>query len=144
MTLRRATAPLETRHVRIRIPPSTPDGDVTIRVCDGDDTEKWEMARAPDRYKPVTFDQLADLIESSRKSDRLYVQVYREADGAMVDGSEISQAPRSVLSVIGASRKSGDASAIKGATLAEIAVPMGRVVQGCETATVTVQSDPRR
>lgn len=144
VTLRRAATPSVTRHIRIRVPPSTPDGDVTIRVCDGGETEKWEAARVPDRYKPVTFDQLANLIESSRRADRLYVQIYREAGGAVVDGNEISQAPRSVLSVIGASQKSGEASETKGATVAEIAVPMGRVVQGCESATITVQSDARR
>ncbi|HEX7077561.1 MAG TPA: SpoIVB peptidase S55 domain-containing protein [Candidatus Eisenbacteria bacterium] len=144
VTLRRPAKPLETRHVRIRIPPSTPDGDVTIRVCDGGETEKWEMGRVPDRYKPQTFDQLADIIETTRRSDRLYVQVYREAGGAVVDGGEISQAPRSVLSVIGASMKSGDASETKGATLAEVSIPMGRVVRGCESATVSVVSDPRR
>ncbi|MGE5176450.1 MAG: SpoIVB peptidase S55 domain-containing protein [Hyphomicrobiales bacterium] len=144
ITLRRIAAAPITRHVGLRIPPSTPDGDVTVRVCDGDATEKWEAARVPDRYKPKTFDQLADLIETNRRNDRLYVQLYREADGAVVDGEEISQLPRSVLTVIGASQKSGEASATKGATLEEISIPMDRVVQGCESATVTVQSDPRR
>jgi hypothetical protein len=138
LTLRRSNRRVETRRVRVRIPPSTPAGDLTVRVCDATETEKWEMQRAPERYQPETFDQLADLIESDRASDRIYVQLYRAAGGAVVGGREMSQAPGSVLNVLGASPKSGEAAVTKGATVAEVAVSLGHVVRGCESATVTV------
>ena len=138
LTLRRANKLVQTRRVRIRVPPSVPEGELTVRVCDANETEKWEMQRAPERYQPETFDQLADLIESDRASDRIYVQLYRIVGGAVVGGREISQAPGSVLNVLGDSPKSGEAATTKGATLAEISVPFGSVVRGCESATVTV------
>jgi hypothetical protein len=138
LTLRRANRVVQTRRVRIRVPRSAPLGDLTVRVCDANETEKWEMQRAPERYQPETFDQLADLIESDRASDRLYLQLYRTAGGAVVGGREISQAPGSVLNVLGDSPKSGEAAVTKGATVAEISVPFGSVVRGCESATVTV------
>jgi hypothetical protein len=138
LTFRRPGKVLESKRVRVRVPPATPDGELMIRVCDADDTERWEMQRAPERYQPETFEQLAQLIESGRASDRIYVQLYRPASGAVVGGREISQAPPSVLEVLGAGPTSGEASSTKGATLAEISVPMGRVVRGCESSTVTV------
>lgn len=138
LTFRRANKLVETRRMRIRVPPSTPPGDLSVRVCDAGETERWEMQRAPDRYQPETFDQLADLIESDRPSDRIYVQLYRVSNGAVVGGREMSQAPGSVLNVLGSEPKAGEASQIKGATIAEVAVPMGHVVRGCESATVTV------
>ncbi|MGE5178017.1 MAG: SpoIVB peptidase S55 domain-containing protein [Bacteroidota bacterium] len=138
LSLRRSSKLVETRRVRIRIPPSVPPGDITVRVCDASETERWEMQRAPERYQPETFDQLADLIEEDRPSDRLYVQLYRPAGGAIVGGREISQAPGSVLQVLGSSPKSGESATTKGATVSEISVPLGRVVRGNESATVTV------
>lgn len=138
LTLRRANKLVETRRVRIRVPPSAPVGEMTVRVCDANETQKWEMQRAPEKFKPDTFEELADLIESDRASDRIYVQLYRAVGGAVVGGREISQAPGSVLNVLGSSPKSGEAATTKGATLAERSIPLGRVVRGCESATVTV------
>lgn len=138
LTLRRSNRLIETRRVRMRVPPATPSGDLNVRVCDANETEKWEMQRAPERYQPETFDQLADLIESDRPSDRIYVQLYRAAGGAVVGGREMSQAPASVLNVLGSSPKSGESATTKGATVAETAIPLGHVVRGCESATVTV------
>jgi hypothetical protein len=50
----------------------------------------------------------------------------------------MSQPPGSVLNVIGSSPKSGESAETKGATLTEVAVPLGHVVRGSESATVTV------
>lgn len=138
LTLRRPGKQVETRRVRIRVPPTSPEGELTVRVCDAGETEKWEMQRAPERYQPETFDQLAALIEADRASDRIYVQLYRTVGGAVVGGREISQAPGSVLNVLGSSPKSGESATTKGATVAEVSIPLGRIVRGCESATVTV------
>ena len=138
LSLRRSSKLIETRRVRVRIPPSAPEGDLTVRVCDAAETDRWETQRAPELFQPETFDQLANLIESDRSADRIYVQLYRAAGGAIVGGREISQAPSSVLQVMGSSPKSGESATTKGATLSEIALPLGHVVRGCETATVSV------
>ncbi len=138
LSLRRSSRVVETRRVRVRVPPSAPEGDLTVRVCDATETDRWESQRAPDLFKPETFDQLADLIEKDRSSDKIYVQLYRAIEGAVVGGKEMSQPPGSVLNVIGSSPKSGESAETKGATLTEVAVPFGRVVRGNESATVTV------
>jgi len=144
LTYRPTAKPIETRRTRIQVPPGTPEGEITVRVCDGQETERWEMARAPERYQPETFDQLAGLIERSRRLDHLYVQLYRAAGGAVVGGREISQAPSSVLQVLGGDGKSGETSTTKGATLAEESLTMDRIVHGCESATINVAADRRR
>jgi hypothetical protein len=138
LSLRRSSRVVETRRVRVRVPPSAPEGDLTVRVSDATETDRWESQRAPDLFKPETFDQLADLIEKDRSSDKIYVQLYRAIEGAVVGGREMSQPPGSVLNVIGSSPKSGESAETKGATLTEVAVPLGHVVRGSESATVTV------
>jgi hypothetical protein len=138
LSLRRSSRVIETRRVRVRVPPSAPEGDLTVRVSDATETDRWESQRAPDLFKPETFDQLADLIEKDRSSDKIYVQLYRAIEGAVVGGREMSQPPGSVLNVIGSSPKSGESAETKGATLTEVAVPLGHVVRGSESATVTV------
>jgi len=144
MTYRPTAKPVLTRRTRIRVPVGTPEGEISVRVCDGQETERWEIARAPERYQPETFEQLARLIEDNRRQDHLYVQLHRAAGGAVVGGREISQAPSSVLQVLGGAGKSGETAATKGATLAEETVKMDRVVHGCESATIDVAADLRR
>jgi len=144
-SLRRPGSDDETRRLGIRIPPSTPEGTVTLRVCDGEETDRWEQGRAPERYTPRSLDDLLALYRDERRADRLYVQLYAETPGAVVGGGEIPQAPRSVLSVLGAqgSGKS-EGPGIKGATLAEREYDMKHVVRGCETVTITISADHRR
>lgn len=144
LTYRPTAKPVQTQRTRIQVPAGTPEGEITVRVCDGQETERWEVGRAPERYQPETFEQLARLIEDNRRLDHLYVQLYRAAGGAVVGGREISQAPSSVLQVLGGSGKSGETAATKGATLAERSLAMDRIVHGCESATITVAADRRR
>jgi len=144
LTFRPTAKPVQVRRTRIQVPPGTPEGEISVRVCEGEETERWEIARAPERYQPETFEQLARLIEQNRRLDHLYVQLYRAAGGAIIGGREISQAPSSVLQVLGAAGKAGESTPTKGATLAEVSLPMNRIVHGCESATITVAADRRR
>ncbi|HEU4726216.1 MAG TPA: SpoIVB peptidase S55 domain-containing protein [Candidatus Eisenbacteria bacterium] len=143
-TFRSSSRDTETRRYAIRVPPSAPEGDLTIRVCDGDETERWERGRAPQRYEPRTFDDLMRLYAEERRADHLYLQLYAAANGTVRDGREIARAPASFLSVLDGGTKKGEEAPVKGATLAEQAVPFGRVVRGCETITITVAADRRR
>jgi hypothetical protein len=111
---------------------------LTVRVCNGPETDRWEVDRAPDRFEPHSLDQLLGILGGERGADRLYVQLYRAMPGATVRGGEISQPPPSVLDVLGAASKMGEATPTKGATLAERVVETGRVVSGCETKIVTI------
>ena len=133
----------QTRRVKVRVPPQTPPGEITVRVCDGDETDKWDTERTPDRFKPETFDQLARVLEEERKLDRIYVQLYRASGGATIRGGEISQAPPSVLDVLQSDPNSGAVSPTKGATLEEVTIPLPMVARGCETAKLTVVPDWR-
>ncbi len=137
LSLQPARQKPETRRVTIRIPPETPAGDLTVRVCSGPDTDKWERERAPGAFEPQSLDHLLGLLARERRGDQMFVQLYRDARGVTVHGGEISQAPPSVISVLGAV-KAGDTGPVKGATLAEVPIAMGRVVNGCEQKTITV------
>jgi hypothetical protein len=128
----------ETRVVTLRIPEGTPPGDLTVRACNGPDTDKWEHDRAPETFEPQSMDQLLGILTRERRGDQLFVQLYREQKGVTVHGGEISQAPPSVLDVLGGGAKTGESGPVKGATLVETKVETGRVVGGCEQATLTV------
>lgn len=128
----------ETRRVTLRIPPGTPPGDIVVRACNGPDTDKWERERAPETFEPQSLKGLLDLLSRERRGDRLFVQLYRESKGVTVHGGEISQVPPSVLDALGGGAKSGENGPVKGSTLAETSVSTGRVLTGCEQATVTV------
>lgn len=143
ITLRRGASGTETRRVRLQVPPQTPEGELTVRVCDGEETDRWDRERAPERYKPETFAEMVKLMEEERRLDRLYVQLYRAAGGASVRIGEISQAPPSVLGVLGTDRKAGVVGATKGATLAERAIPTEFVTRGCESTKLDVLPDRR-
>jgi hypothetical protein len=144
VTLRRGGRAVESRRVRLRVPPQTPEGELTVRVCDGQETDKWDRERSPDSFKPETFDDLVRLLEEERRLDRMYVQLYRGKGGATARGGEISQAPPSVLGVLEAGGKSGATSMTKGATLQEVSVDLGAVTSGCETTKLDVVPDRQR
>ncbi len=137
VTLRPSRHDVERRWVTLRIPESAPPGSLSIRACDARGTESWEHDRAPDRFEARSFTQFLGLIGGERRGDQVYVQLYRAIAGATVRGSEISQAPASMLEVLSAGA-AGEAAPTKGATLSEVAIPVGRVVTGCDTATLEV------
>ncbi len=143
-TFRRSSRETEIHRYGIRVPASASEGELTVRVCDGDETERWERARVPQAYQPETFDDLMGLYAEERRADHLYIQLYAVANGTVRGGREIARAPASVLSVLESSAKKSDDSPVKGATLAERVIPFDSVVRGCETITVTVVADRRR
>ncbi len=143
-SLRRGGAQVETRRVRLRVPPQTPEGELSVRICDGEETDKWDRERSPDLYQPDTFNQLVRLLEQERRLDRIYIQLYRGTGGVTARGGEISQAPPSVLGVLGSQGKAGVTATTKGATLAEAVLSLGYVTRGCETAKLDVVPDRLR
>jgi hypothetical protein len=143
-TFRRSSRETEIRRFGIRIPPSAPEGDLTIRACDGDETERWERGRVPQAYEPQTFDDLLRLYADERRADHLYLQLYAATTGTVRGGRELSRPPASVLSVLESGAKKGEESPVKGSTLAEREFSLGRVVRGCEQTTITVAPDLRR
>lgn len=141
--LRSGGSGMETRRIKVRVPPQTPPGELQVRACDGDETDKWEQDRTPDRYKPETFDELVRVLQEDRRNDRIYVQLFRASGGATVHGDEISQAPPSVLDVLQGEPKSGAVATTKGATIAETSIPLSAMARGCETAKLNVVPDLR-
>lgn len=142
-TFRLSSRDTEVRRYAVRIPTSVAEGELTIRVCDGDETERWERGRVPQRYVPQTFDDLMGLYAEERRADHLYIQLYAAANGTVRGNREIARAPASVLSVLSGDAKKGEEAPVKGATLSEQVIPFGHVVRGCETITVTVAPDKR-
>jgi hypothetical protein len=143
-TFRRSSRESEIRRFGIRIPASAPEGDLTVRVCDGEETERWEHSRVPQAYEPQTFDDLMRIYAEERRVDHLYVQLYAASTGTVRGGREIARAPASALSVLESGAKKGEESPVKGSTLAERSFALGRVVRGCEQVTITVAADRRR
>jgi hypothetical protein len=138
LSIRPARQPEETRVVTLRIPENTAPGDLILRACNGADTDKWEHDRAPETFEPQSMDHLLSILAKERRGDQLFVQLYREQKGVTVHGGEISQAPPSVLDVLGGGTKVGESGPVKGVTLLEASVSIGRVVGGCEQTTLTV------
>jgi hypothetical protein len=143
-TFRRSSRETEIRRFGIRIPLSAPEGELTIRACDGDETERWERGRVPQAYEPETFDDLLRLYGDERRADHLYLQLYAASNGTVLGGRELSRPPASVLSVLESGAKKGEESPVKGSTLAERGFALGHVVRGCEQTTITVAPDLRR
>jgi hypothetical protein len=141
VTLQSGGSATEIRRVGLRIPAQAPEGEMTVRVCDGEESDKWERERTPDRYKARTFRDVVRLIESERRLDRIYVQLYRASGGATAHGGEISQAPPSFLGVLEDAGAAGATATTKGATLEEVWVNAGRVVRGCESAKIEIIPD---
>jgi hypothetical protein len=143
VSLRRGAGEPQTRRIRLRVPPQTPEGELTVRACDGDETDRWEGERAPELQQPETFDQLVGLFEAERRRDRIYVQLFRAGGGTTIGGGEISQPPPSFVGVVGTDPKAGGIGTTRGATLTERTIEMDAVARGCETAKLNVVPERR-
>lgn len=90
--------------IPVTIPENTTAGAITVTVADGGDIQ---AASNSQQFTARSVNEMIGIINSVRKEDRLYVQLSRTANGAVVGASEMPNLPPSVLATLGSDRSSG-------------------------------------
>jgi hypothetical protein len=92
------------QRIPVQIPLDVPLGQLLVFVGDGGVLQEGSAAKA---FVPQDLGQLVDAINKAKKSDRLYVKLFRITSGAVIGTSELPNLPPSVIATLNSDRTSG-------------------------------------
>jgi hypothetical protein len=92
------------QRIPVQIPRDVPLGQLLVFVGDGSALQQGSAAQA---FVPQDLSQLVGAINKVKKSDRLYVKLFRITPGAVIGTSELPNLPPSVLATLNSDRTSG-------------------------------------
>ena len=92
------------QRIPVRIPEDATPGQLLVFVGDGGALQEGSAARA---FVPQDLGQLVNAINKVKKSDRLYVKLFRITPGAVIGTSELPNLPPSVVATLNSDRNSG-------------------------------------
>jgi hypothetical protein len=92
------------QRIPVQIPRDVPLGQLLVFVGDGSALQQGSAAQA---FVPQDLGQLVSTINKVKKSDRLYVKLFRITSGAVIGTSELPNLPPSVVATLNSDRTSG-------------------------------------
>jgi hypothetical protein len=92
------------QNIPIQIPDDVAEGQLLVFVGDGNALQEGSAAKA---FVPQDLGQLVRAINTMKKSDRLYVKLFRITPGAVIGTSELPSLPPSVVATLNSDRTSG-------------------------------------
>lgn len=91
----------------IKIPESIAPGLLSILISDGDSLAMMDAREIPGGFIPENLNQLIKAINNLKKSNRLYVRMFRRGRGVIVKGEDLPSLPPSILSIFDSKRSKG-------------------------------------
>ena len=122
--------------VSIAIPRDAPAGPMSLMVGDGNSVQENAVTK---QFAPKSAAEMIRVINSLKRSDRMYAILYRTSTGAVVGASEMPNLPPSVLATINNDRNAGGAKPTTQKVLFEQVLPTSEyVVAGSQTIAIEV------
>ena len=118
------------------IPVDTPEGMMTITVCDASTLSSLQRSRAPAKYVPRKFEDIVTILKEEPANTKLALWVALPRQGVTLDGRELPRLPGSLMTMMGMSRKTGLGNLSGGVSLLE-ETPW--VIQGARSLNVFVR-----
>ena len=92
------------QRIPIQIPADLPTGQLLIFVGDGGALQEGSSSKM---FVPRDLSQLVTAINKVKKSDRLYVKLFRITPGAVIGTNELPNLPPSMVATLNSDRTSG-------------------------------------
>ncbi|HEY3581343.1 MAG TPA: hypothetical protein VGK82_12390 [Pyrinomonadaceae bacterium] len=92
------------QRIPLQIPEDAALGQLLVFVGDGGALQEGSAAKA---FVPTDLSQLVRAINTTKKTDRLYVKLFRITNGAVIGTSELPNLPPSVVATLNSDRTSG-------------------------------------
>ncbi len=92
------------QRIPVQIPGDATEGQLLVFVGDGGALQEGSPAKA---FVPQDLSQLVKAINTVKKSDRLYVKLFRITNGAVIGTSELPSLPPSMVATLNSDRTSG-------------------------------------
>jgi hypothetical protein len=108
------------QRIPIQIPADLPTGQLLIFVGDGGALQEGSPAKV---FVPRDLAQLVTAINKVKKSDRLYVKLFRITPGAVIGTNELPNLPPSVVATLNSDRTSGGYTPMALSPIKEMELP---------------------
>jgi len=92
------------QRIPVQIPADAPPGQLLVFVGDGGALQEGSPAKS---FAPLNLGQLVQAINTVKKSDRLYVKLFRITNGAVIGTNEMPSLPPSVVATLNSERTAG-------------------------------------
>ena len=92
------------QRIPVQIPRDVPLGQLLVFVGDGGALQEGSASKI---FVPTDLGQLVEAINKVKKSDRLYVKLFRITPGAVIGTNELPNLPPSVVATLNSDRTSG-------------------------------------
>lgn len=92
------------QRITVQIPADAPPGQLLVFVGDGGALQEGSPAKS---FVPRDLGQLVRAINTVKKSDRLYVKLFRITNGAVIGTNELPSLPPSVVATLNSERTAG-------------------------------------
>ncbi|HEX8398996.1 MAG TPA: SpoIVB peptidase S55 domain-containing protein [Pyrinomonadaceae bacterium] len=124
------------QRIPLKIPADTAPGTYLVYVGDGASLQQVAPSRS---FVPKTVNELVNTINLVKKADRLYVQITRVTNGAIIGTSEMPNLPPSVLATLNNDRSVGGVTpTILSPIFEQELAPAEFIVSGQQVLTVEV------
>ena len=131
----------ETRSFTVAVPEEAPDGRYVLWLGGGAELSRYEAAKLPARYRPVSLDDAWRRLASTRPSDALYAALFARAPEVTSDGRDYPELPLSALALLSSDQAAGDlARRGDAARLDEVRQPLDGLTRGELLLSITVDS----
>ncbi len=115
---------------RLPIPGLEEDTRLFVLVGSGEMLTRTEFQLSPSRFRYTSLAHLVELLNSSRREDHVYVKIFRQDRGLMLDNRELDDLPLSVWSLLRSGNTSGAITPLADVPVVEAERPAGYVISG--------------
>ncbi|MBN1996355.1 hypothetical protein JW935_02300 [candidate division KSB1 bacterium] len=122
-----------------KIPEKCKPGRLLILVSNGATMTQYEMALNRQKFIPVSYDHLLQLVDSRRKNDKIYIQIRMQDNGLLLKDKELSSLPPSVLSIMDSRRSNGEIGKLRDRVIIEDVIPTDLYISGAKRLFVNVK-----
>jgi hypothetical protein len=122
--------------------PANARGSLQLMVSDGSRLAQWESREM--QMQPLqtrNLPQMINVLNKTRKNNRLYVRLIGPDGGAVVKGESLSSLPPSVMAVMESEQNSGSFSPLRSALLGEWEIATGHAVSGARTLRLDIEDN---
>ena len=125
---------------KLKVPEKLDADRLSVIVAAASSLTPYEMRINPDKYRPVSFENLLSILRNRRTNDNLYIQVRVRDSGMIVEGTELADLPPSVLAVMNSRRSTGPTTGMANRALIEEVVPTEYAITGAKVTTIVLKS----
>lgn len=138
--LRHGNGKISSEKYPIKIPEGISSGPLKLLVGDGISVAMHDTRLRQSEFTPKNFGQLIRAINNLKNNNRLYVRLFREEPGAIIDGFQSSSLPPSLMALYNSRKTKGDTVPIQYVVFMEHELPRSdSVIDGQQTIEVVVK-----